>query len=510
VVGGAILIVLFIVIASRYRKAPPNKALIVYGTQSFKCVYGGGTFVWPIFQQVATISLEVMTLDVTTPEVYTSQGVPIMVDGVAQVKIDGTEEMIRTAAEQFLDKSPGEVMNVALQTVEGHLRAILGTMTVEEAYSNRDAFAQRVQDVAASDLVNMGLRIVSFTIRDIRDKHGYLDALGKPRTAQVKRDATIGEAEAERDATIRSAAARQAGEEAKYAAETEIAEAQKGYQIKAASYKKEVQQSQADADLSYELQKNRTSQEVKREEIKVQVVEKEGMIDVETKEIARRQKELEADVERPADAERYRMQALAEGQRSKYTIEAEGQAEASRRMGEGEADAERAKGLAQAEVEKARGLAEAEVQRARGLAEGDAVRAKGFAEAESMMKKAEAWRNYNQAAVIERVVEVLPEIASAVASPLAKTDRIVMVSGGNGDGVGAAKLTKDVTSIISELPPVVEALSGVDVEKLLQSVPGISDAMTQPAPAEGDEDDEAPGGPDDIPDIPTPPTTPTK
>ncbi len=482
--------------AARYRKAPPNTALIVYGKRGFKCVYGGGIFVWPVIEQVSKLSLEVMTLDVTTPEVYTSLGVPIMVDGVAQVKIDGTEEMIRTAAEQFLDKSPAQVMNVALQTVEGHLRAILGTMTVEEAYSNRDAFAQRVQEVAASDLANMGLRIVSFTIRDIRDKQGYLEALGKPRIAQVKRDATIGEAEAERDATIRSAAARQAGEEAKFAAEAQIADAQRGYQIKAASYKRDVQQAQADADLSYELQKNRTSQEVKREEIKVQVVEKEGMIEVETKEIERRRKELEAEVERPADAEKYRMQALAEGQRSKYTLEAEGQADAARRLGEGEAEAARARGLAQAEVEKARGLVEAEVQRARGLAEGDAVRAKGFAEAESMMKKADAWRNYNQAAVIERVVEVLPQIAAAVASPLAKTDRIVMVSGG-GEGIGASKITKDVTSIISELPPIVEALSGVDVQKLLATVPGLGEAVagteSVPEPSGSDAEPETAG-----------------
>lgn len=491
-----IAILLFMIYAARYRKAPPNTALIVYGKRGFKCVYGGGIFVWPVIEQVSKLSLEVMTLDVTTPEVYTSLGVPIMVDGVAQVKIDGTEEMIRTAAEQFLDKSPAQVMNVALQTVEGHLRAILGTMTVEEAYSNRDAFAQRVQEVAASDLANMGLRIVSFTIRDIRDKQGYLEALGKPRIAQVKRDATIGEAEAERDATIRSAAARQAGEEAKFAAEAQIADAQRGYQIKAASYKRDVQQAQADADLSYELQKNRTSQEVKREEIKVQVVEKEGMIEVETKEIERRRKELEAEVERPADAEKYRMQALAEGQRSKYTLEAEGQADAARRLGEGEAEAARARGLAQAEVEKARGLVEAEVQRARGLAEGDAVRARGFAEAESMMKKADAWRNYNQAAVIERVVEVLPQIAAAVASPLAKTDRIVMVSGG-GEGIGASKITKDVTSIISELPPIVEALSGVDVQKLLATVPGLGEAVagteSVPEPSGSDAEPETAG-----------------
>jgi len=482
-VGGVCVFIFFIIAfwASRYHKSPPNQALIIYGKRGFRCVVGGGRFVYPVIEQVSRISLEVMTLDVNTPEVYTGQGVAIMVDGVAQVKIDGSEEMIRTAAEQFLDKNPTQIMQIALQTVEGHLRAILGTMTVEEAYSNRDAFAQRVQEVAAGDLANMGLRIVSFTIRDIRDKQGYLEALGKPRIAQVKRDAVIGQAEADRDANIKSAQARQSGEEAKFAAEAKIAEAQRDYQVKAADYKKTVQQAQADADLSYELQKNKTSQDVKREEIQVQVVEKQGLIDVESKEIERRQKELQADVERPADAEKYRIEALAGAERSKLTMEAEGRATAARSIGTAEADANKARGLAEADVQKAKGLAEADVRRAKGLAEGDATKALGFAEAEAMAKKAEAWRNYNQAAIIERVVQVLPEIAQAIASPLAKTDKIVMINTG-GTGSGAAKITEDVTSMIAQLPPVVEALAGVDLHKLIQSVPGLSAAPPAPAP----------------------------
>lgn len=486
VLGGACVIVFFLVAfwASRYHKAAPNEAVVVFGKRGFRCVHGGGTFVWPVIEEVRRLSLEIMTLDVNTPEVYTKLGVPIVVDGVAQVKVDGSEEMIRTAAEQFLNKGTGETMRVALQTVEGHLRAILGTMTVEEAYSNRDAFAQRVQEVAASDLANMGLRIVSFTIRDIRDKQGYLEALGKPRIAEVKRDAIIGQAEADRDATIRSAAARQAGEQAKFQADTRIAEAQRDYQIKVAEYKKAIQQTQAEADLAYDLQRFRTSQDVKREEIQVQTVEKTGLIEVESKEIERRERELQAEVERPADAEKYRIAALAEAERIRLTMEAEGRAEAARKMGLGEAEAEKARGLAVAEVEKAKGLAAAEVRRAQGLADADAVRAGGFAEAEAMMKKAEAWQQYNQAAVIERIVAVLPEIARAVATPLAQTERIVMVNTG-GDGVGASKITKDVAEVIAQLPPVIEALSGVNVEQLLKAIPGLARTTNTEAPPEG-------------------------
>ena len=226
VVVVVVLLTLVIMVFSRYTKVGPNQVLIVSGnkhkledgtTVGFRIVKGGGTFVMPIFEKVDLLSLELLTIDVQTPEVYTSKGVPVKVDGVS----------IRTAAEQFLGKSQDEIRNIATQTLEGHLRAILGTMTVEEIYQNRDAFASKVQEVAAGDMANMGLGIVSFTIRDIRDTQGYLDALGKPRIAQVKRDAQIAQAEADRDAMIKSSQATQAGQEAKFAADSKIAEAQR-------------------------------------------------------------------------------------------------------------------------------------------------------------------------------------------------------------------------------------------------------------------------------------------
>src|SRR6186713_1223331 len=241
VVGIIFVVFLLLAIwASRYTKVGPNQVLIVSGrkhklldadgtvqTRGFRVVKGGGTFVMPVVEKVDILSLELLTIDVQTPEVYTSKGVPVKVDGVAQIKVKGDDVSIATAAEQFLSKDTDEIKNVAMQTMEGHLRAILGTMTVEDIYQNRDAFASKVQEVAAGDMANMGLGIVSFTIRDIRDSQGYLEALGKPRIAQVKRDAIIGQAEADRDATIKSAQAAQAGQEAKFVADTKIAEAQR-------------------------------------------------------------------------------------------------------------------------------------------------------------------------------------------------------------------------------------------------------------------------------------------
>jgi flotillin len=484
-----LLFIFFWLWAKRYVKVGPNEVLVISGRRrkvqeadgsmsmvGFRITKGGGAFIIPIFEKYDILSLELMTIDVKTPEVYTITGVPIVVDGVAQIKVKGDEISIRTAAEQFLSMNLEQIMNIATQTLEGHLRAIVGTLTVEDIYKNRDAFAQRVQEVAAADLANMGLSIVSFTLRDIRDNQGYLDALGKPRTAQVKRDAIIAQAEADRDATIKSAQANQAGQEAKFAAETKIAEANRDYQMKVAEYAASVNLKKADADLAYDLQKNKTNQAVKAEEVQVMVIEKQKQIEVQEKEIIRRQKELEATVSRPADAERYRVQTIAEAEKFKLQTEATGQAEAKRQLGLGEADANKARGFAEADVNKARGLAEADANKARGIAEADVILAQGNSTAEAMQKKADAWRSYNEAAILQLFLESAPAIAKAIAEPLSKTEKIVVINnGGEGGAAGANKITKDVTTIMSQIPEVVKSLSGVDINALLGKLQKIGD-----------------------------------
>jgi flotillin len=479
VVVGLVIVVGLAVVLSRYTKVGPNQVLIVSGrkhkyadadgtarARGFRIVKGGGTFVYPVVEKVDVLSLELLTIDVQTPEVYTSKGVPVRVDGVAQIKVKGDDISIATASEQFLGKNTDEIRSIATQTLEGHLRAILGTMTVEDIYQNRDAFASKVQEVAAGDMANMGLSIVSFTIRDIRDNQGYLEALGKPRIAQVKRDAIIAQAEADRDATIRSAQAQQAGQEAKFAADTKIAEAQRDYQSNVAQYQAAVNQKKAEADLAYDLQKFKTGQLVKAEEVQVNIVEKQKQIELQQQEIMRKQRELEANVQKPADAERYRVETLANA--TKFQLETEAA---------GAASAAKAKGFANADVAKATGIAEAEANKARGLAEAAIIEAQGKATAESMRVKAESFKQYNQAAVIEMIVRVLPEVAGKVSEPLAKTERMVIINSGNGPGGGASKVTGDVTQIISQLPPVLESLTGVKFEKLLEQVPALKKAM---------------------------------
>jgi len=481
VVLGIVILAVFVAVMSRYTKVGPNEVLVASGMKhkyvdpdgtvrprGFRIKKGGGTFVVPMLEKVDILSLELMTIDVQTPEVYTSKGVPVRVDGVAQVKIKGDDISISTAAEQFLSKTTDEIKSVAMQTLEGHLRAILGTMTVEEIYQNRDAFASKVQEVAAGDMANMGLGIVSFTIRDIRDTQGYLDALGKPRIAQVKRDAQIAQAEADRDAMIKSSQATQAGQEAKFAADSKIAEAQRDYQSNVAQYQAAVNQKKAEADLAYDLQKFKTGQLVKAEEVQVNIVEKQKQIELQQQEILRRQKELEATVQKPADAERYRVETLANATKFQLETEAAGAASASK-----------AKGFASADVSKATGIAEAEANKARGLAEAAVIEAQGKATASAMQAKAESFKQYNEAAVIEMIVRVLPEVAGKISEPLAKMEKMVIINSGNGPGGGASKLTGDVTQIIAQLPPVLESLTGVKFEKLLEQVPALRNAMAK-------------------------------
>ncbi len=479
---GLLFILCFLwLVAARYRKVGPNRVLIVYGLRTrgmrdeqnrrlgFRVVKGGGTIVLPVVERCETLSLELMTIDVNIKKIYTITGVPINVDGVAQIKVKGDDISIRTAAERFLSMGLHQVMEIARQTLEGHLRAIVGTLTVEEIYKDRDAFAAKVQEVAAGDMANMGLSIDSFTLRDIQDEEGYLEALGRPRIAQVKRDAVIAEAEAKRDSDIRSAVANKDARDAEFGANTKIAEAQRNYETANAGYQATINQKKAEADLAYELQKNKTAQLVKAEEIEIEVVERDKRIQVQEKEIDRRKKELAANVNAPADAERYRIEALAQAERARLQAEAEGSAQAKRSIGQGEADAAKAKGLAEADV----------------------ILAQGGSEAQAMTKKAEAWQQYNQAAVIQLVIEALPSLAREIAAPLAKTDKITVVStGGDTASAGASRVTKDVAEVIAQLPPVLEALSGIDLNELIKNLPRLRQAGAAPAATK-----QEPGGP---------------
>ncbi|MGJ7911309.1 SPFH domain-containing protein [Neobacillus sp. LXY-1] len=480
VVGIVVLIILALigVFITKYKTAGPDEALIVTGSflgnrnvhvdeagNKIKIIRGGGSFILPVFQQAKPLSLLSSKLEVTTPEVYTEQGVPVMADGVSIIKIGGSISEIATAAEQYLGKPKEERENEAREVLEGHLRSILGSMTVEEIYKNRDKFSQEVQRVASQDLAKMGLVIVSFTIKDVRDKNGYLDALGKPRIAQVKRDADIATADAEKETRIKKAEAAKEAKRSELERATEIAEAEKVNQLKIAEFRREQDIAKARADMAYDLESAKAKQDVTEQEMQVKIIERQKQIELEEKEILRREKQYDSEVKKKADADR-------------YSVEQQAAAEKAKQMAEAEANKYRIEAMAKAEAERVRidGLAKAEAQKAQGLSEAEVIRMKGLAEAEAKEKIAEAFEQFGQAAILDMVVKMLPEYAKQVAAPLSNIDKITVVDtgGGSGENGGANKITSYATNLMASLQETLKASSGIDVKELIENYSGKS------------------------------------
>lgn len=471
---GFVLLAIIGVYVTKYKTVGPDEALIVTGSylgsktvhtdasgNRIKIIRGGGTFVLPVFQQSKPLSLLSSKLEVMTPEVYTEQGVPVMADGTAIIKIGGSISEIATAAEQFLGKSKEDRENEAKEVLEGHLRSILGSMTVEEIYKNRDKFSQEVQRVASQDLAKMGLIIVSFTIKDVRDKNGYLDSLGKPRIAQVKRDADIATAEADKETRIKRSEAAKEAQQYEIERATEIALAEKENQLKVAEYRHEQDTAKARADQAYELQTARSKQEVIEQEMQIQIIERQKQIELEEKEILRREKQYDSEVKKKADADR-------------YAIEQNAAAAKSREFAEADSEKYRIETKAKAEADKVRldGVAKADSERAQGEAEADIIRLKGLAEAETKRKIAEAFDQYGQAAVLDMIVRMMPEYAKQIASPLANIDKITVVDTGGGEGGGANRVTSYATNLMSTLQETLKASSGIDVKEMLENYSG--------------------------------------
>lgn len=435
--------------------------------------------VLPMVQQRNSLSLEVMTIEVhAQAPMITRNGVPLFVEGVAQVKVKGDDVSIATAAEQFLGKSDEEISTIAHESLVGHLRAILGTMTVEELIQSFDSFAQRVQEVSLADLAKMGLTVVSFTIKEIKDSVGYLEALGRQQTAEAKRNADIGvahatketaiaQAQAQRDSQIAQAQAAEEGAKAKLAADTRVAEASKNFQVSQASYQADVANKKAASDMMYDIVKAQTQQKLVEETQKIKIVEAQKEVELQQVEVQKRQVQLETEVTKPAEAEQSRIRLMAQAEQDKRKLMAEADALTAKLQAQGSADATRLKAIAEAEATKAIGLAQAEAARAHGLAEATIVAAKGQAEAEAMAKKAEAFKQYNDAAMASMIVDKLPDLVSAAAQPLSKISTMTVLATG-GDSAGASKITGDVLSVAAQSMAMVKGLTGIDIAEALK------------------------------------------
>jgi flotillin len=464
--AGLLVLVIFMimgVIARMYRKAGPNEALIVYGLGGTHVYTGRGTVIFPMVQTCRDLSLELMSFDVAPQQdLYTNQGVAVTVEAVAQLKVKNDKVSILTSAEQFLTKRPEQREGLIRLVMEGHLRGIIGQLTVEQIVKEPEMVGDRMRSTCADDMSKMGLEVVSFTIKEVRDKNEYITNMGRPDIARIKRDAEVAAAEAERDIAIKraeatraSATARAQADMERVAAETaslaKQAEAQRDLDIKKANYLETTKKAQAQADKAYEIETNRQQQTVIIEQVRVQQVEREAQVKVQEAEIARRERELIATVLKQAEVERQRIETLANAQRQKLMSEAEGQAAAIRAQGE----------------------AEAEI-----------IFKKGEAEAKAMNVKAEAYQEYNQAAVFDKLITGMPEIVRALSEPLSKVDKVTIVSTGNGDAAGSYKLTGDIAKIAAQVPALFEALSGMQMSDLLGKVRLIGDKSPKPLPTQ--------------------------
>jgi len=463
VVGAGLLVLLVIfamtVVARMYRKAGPNEALIVYGMGGTHVYSGRGAIIFPMVQTCRDLSLELMSFDVAPQQsLYTNQGVAVTVEAVAQIKVKSDKESILTAAEQFLSKRPEQRESLIRLVMEGHLRGIIGQLTVEQIVKEPEMVGDRMRSTCADDMSKMGLEVVSFTIKEVRDKNEYITNMGRPDIARIKRDAEVAAAEADRDIAIKRAEATRAAAVAKAQADQERvaaetasmakqSEAQRDLDIKKASYLEMTKKAQATADKAYEIETNVMQQRVVEESVRVQQVEREAQVKVQEAEIARRERELIATVLKQAEIERQRIETIANAERQRLISEAEGRASAIRAQGE----------------------AEAEI-----------IFKKGEAEAKAMNVKAEAFQEYNQAAVVDKLISSLPEVVRALAEPLGKVDKVTIVSTGNGDAAGAYKLTGDITKIAAQVPALFEALSGMQVSDLLSKVRLIGDKAPKP------------------------------
>jgi flotillin len=460
-----VLFVTYIIIRARYKKAGPDEALIVFGRrklfgkkvrdskgqiEGFRIVRGGGTFVWPAWEGYEYLSLKMMTLDIDLQHVYTVQGIPINVKAVAQVKVEGTIDHIRSAAEGFLGVAPVDMQSTIKETVAGHLRGIIGTLSVEELYRDQRRFQDSVREEAHKDLEGMGFEFKSFVFKAIQDDEGYLNALGAPKIQEALKNARIATANADRDAKIEEESARQKKEQKRFGVDTEIADAEKELSLKKATIKQQVDVANAQAVKAGEM------------ELKVQD------ITIADKEVERQKLELNATIREKADAQKYEAERLADA--SQYRVEREAAAERKRR--EEAALALKAEGQAKAEAES--------VQRRQiGLAEAEAIQAKGEAEAEARRLLAEALKLYNEAGLSIEALKVLPEIAAAVSEPLSRAGTTTIISqGGDGtSGTGAARLTQDVVEVLSQLTPIMDQLAGVDLKSFLQDISKLPSAV---------------------------------
>jgi flotillin len=455
-------------VASRYRVANANEALIVAGSRGakvrdergevaaqagadrgIKVVVGGGTFVLPLIHKVGRLKLTARQIGVALPDAVTSQGIKVAVQGVATFKIGRDVESIRNAAERFLDSRDEQVDSIVKNVLEGSLRSIVGTLTIEELIMDRQKLLQQVQDSAKGDLATSGLQIDAFTIQSINDESGYVDLLGQQKLAVVERDARVAKAGADQEAAVREAEAEQIK-----------VNAQRDVELRRAEVLTQTAAAQARAAQSGPLAQADAQQEVTRRQTELAELE-----------AARTEKELLARTIRPAEADAEAVVRRAEGDRQARIAAAQAEAEREKLAGQAQAAVIQAKGEAQARVVEVNARAEAQRVQLEGNAEAEIILNKGESEAKALLLRAEAFKQFNEAAVIQTVLGMLPDIVRAAAEPMSQIDNLTVLSND-----GASELVRNTTRTVTEASATVRGLTGLDVPALISNALG--DAAT--------------------------------
>jgi len=461
------MVVILSIVGSMYRKVGPNRALIVYGRGGTKVVVGGGTVVMPMFQRADEFNLELMSFDVAPNYyLYTNQGIPVSIEAITQLKVENEDEKIKRAANQFLSKSEEERETMVRQVMEGHLRGIVGQLTVEQLVKDPEMVSARMRDTVAADLDKMGLEVVSFTLKDVSDESGYIQNMSRPEIAHNKQAAEIAEAEVARNVAIRQSetqreaaqAVAKADQErvlAQNLSKTAQSEAQRDLDVKQAEYLATVSQQKAQADRAYDIQSSITQQKLVEEQAKVQIIQKQQEVRIQQAEAERRAAELLATVQRQAEAENERIRILAEAEQRRTVIEAEGAARGRKLQAEAEAAATLARAEAESQAIKMTGLAEAE-----------ALKAKGLAEAEALQRRVDVLNVQNQAAILDKALTGLPEIAGKLFEAYGKIGNVTYISSADGDSV-TSRISKDVVGMIPMLGAMFESTTGLKIRDLI-------------------------------------------
>ena len=502
-----------IFVSRNYMRCPPNEVLILYGRQhrfvgddgkpvsrGYRLITGGAAFRIPLLERAQWLSLNVFPIPVRIENTPNNDGVRVTVDSVANVRISSNPALLGSAVEQFLGKEEGEIHKIVHDTLEGLVRQLVGTLTIEAMVRERESISRSVLHLTEAELSKLGFVCQTFVVSKIDDEHGYIEAMGKKKTAEVMRDAEIGEAEAKREATIKASAAKREGEAERLANEAKIADANRDLEVKKATYDAEIKAEQARAALAGDIAKAERSKELKLREVAVQQTEVEAMTAVAEKAALRREKELVAEKIKPAEAERQAVLISAEGVRNAAVVRAEGEAKAEVTLAEAAATATKARAeaekvklaaegeghaAAEAALKRQAGLAEAEVTKAKGEAEGAAIRAKLLAEAEGIEKKNLALAQMSDGArlilVLERMPDLIDETGEALAKALAPAfqamgagiagiDKIQIVDmGGSASPNGSSaveRLALSIPNVVFSTLQKAKAL-GVDLDKIL-------------------------------------------